>query len=287
MPDSEEIKYAFKLAGLQEHVVWAEKIRPQVQDLPDNILRILEYGFSEMLNNAIDHSEGTTVAVWIQRSSEEVKIWIMDDGIGIFNKIKKVLNLEDPHDAILELSKGKFTTDPEHHTGEGIFFTSRACDSFFILSDIIRFGRFQNADWLVKQEELPNKGTSVIMEVNYKTKRTLNQVFDEFASEHEEYGFTRTRVPIALGQYGPDGLMSRSKARRVLNRFSRFKEVILDFVNVDFIGPAFADEIFRVYAKSHPDVHILWVNANESIQKMIQKALQSANSKSPADDIES
>lgn len=280
MSDSQVIPFNFKIEGLQEHMVWAEKIRPQVQYLPENILKILEYGFSEMLNNAIDHSEGTAVTIMIERSSQEVKIWITDDGIGIFNKIKKVLNLEDPHDAILELSKGKFTTDPEHHTGEGIFFTSRACDSFFVLSDVIRFGHFQNTDWLVEREELPHRGTTIIMEISGKTKRTLAEVFDEFASEHEEYGFTRTVVPIALGQYGPDGLMSRSKAKRVLNRFSRFKEVILDFANVDFIGPAFADEIFRVYAKSHPDVHIFPINTNESIEKMIRKARQSANSQS-------
>jgi anti-sigma regulatory factor (Ser/Thr protein kinase) len=59
---------------------------------------------------------------------------IWDHGIGIFNKIKNMLGLLDERHAVLELTKGKLTTDPRGHTGEGIFFTSRMFDTFYILS---------------------------------------------------------------------------------------------------------------------------------------------------------
>ena len=57
---------------------------------------------------------------------------IDDDGEGIFKKIKNALNLLDEKQAVLELAKGKLTTDPSRHTGEGIFFTSRAFNDIFV-----------------------------------------------------------------------------------------------------------------------------------------------------------
>ena len=38
----------------------------------------------------------------------------------------------DKRQALFELSKGKFTTDPSRHSGEGVFFTSRMFDDFEI-----------------------------------------------------------------------------------------------------------------------------------------------------------
>jgi hypothetical protein len=51
-------------------------------------------------------------------------------------------------------------------------------------------------------------------------------------------------------QYEGESLMSRSQARRLMNRFDRFSEVVLDFTGVNFIGQGFADEIFRVFANA-------------------------------------
>lgn len=64
---------------------------------------------------------------------------IHDDGEGIFHKITKQLKLCDERHAVLELAKGKFTTDPKNHTGEGIFFSSRMFDDFAILSGTVYF----------------------------------------------------------------------------------------------------------------------------------------------------
>jgi len=48
--------------------------------------------------------------------------------------------------------------------------------------------------------------------------------------------------------------------------------VILDFTGVNEIGQAFSDEIFRVYARNHPEVELLPINANEDVTRMIRRA---------------
>jgi STAS-like domain of unknown function (DUF4325) len=55
-------------------------------------------------------------------------------------------------------------------------------------------------------------------------------------------------------------------------RLERFREVFLDFKEIRSIGPAFADEIFRVFQRSHPEMKIVAVNANDEVSKMIAKA---------------
>ena len=67
--------------------------------------------------------------------------------------------------------------------------------------------------------------------------------------------------------------MSRSQAKRVLNRIEKFKTVVFDFARVETIGQAFADEIFRVFANSHPEIELLPINANPDVQAMISRAL--------------
>jgi len=123
----------FRLQNLEEHVVLEQFLLPKLGELPSNVQGIVDYVFTEMLNNAIDHSEGKEVTVFLDlRNDNIIRIHITDDGIGIFENIQRELQLENKHDAIIELCKGGLTTDPERHTGEGIFFTSRACNLFLI-----------------------------------------------------------------------------------------------------------------------------------------------------------
>ena len=95
---------------------------------------IWEYTFSEMVNNVIDHSDAKILSVLVKRNYLKTLVFISDDGVGIFEKIKKQFNLAFLDDAICELFKGKFTTDKENHSGEGIFFSSKLMDDFAILS---------------------------------------------------------------------------------------------------------------------------------------------------------
>ena len=46
-----------------------------------------------------------------------------------------------------------------------------------------------------------------------------------------------------------------------------------DFAGVEMIGQAFADEIFRVFRKAHPETQLESVNASPDVARMIQRAM--------------
>ena len=262
----------YRVEGLQEDVVWRRDIEPLLSDCPENVLSICNYGFTEMLNNVIDHSGSEAVTALVVRTAGTIGISVIDRGIGIFRKISTELGLEDEHHAILELAKGKLTTDPERHSGEGVFFTSRMFDYFGLSSGELHLGSIDARDWLIDQN-VNTQGTAAHMEISPRSKRQLKDVFDKFSSELGDYGFTRTHIPVTLARHEGERLVSRSQAKRLLARVNKFKEVVLDFENVATVGQAFADEIFRVFADSHSDVHIVWINTTPSTEAMIQRVL--------------
>ncbi len=267
-----------------EDQVWRTYVEAHLADLPENVMRICQYSFTEMFNNAIEHSEGKHALIKIERTARHVSLTLSDNGVGIFEKIKSNFGLEDYRHAILELAKGKLTTDPKHHSGEGIFFTSRVFDEFALAANKYQFLHHNRlaGDWLIENEDLVANGTMVNMKIAVDSPRTLKEVFDRYANpDTDDYGFSRTHVPLRLAQYGHDLLMSRSQARRVLVRFERFKEVLLDFSGIESIGQAFADEIFRVYAADHPETKLVAANANEQVTHMIGRAIAVAKLSEP------
>lgn len=273
-----ERRYALS-AGLAEDVVWRDHVSPQLGKLPENVLAIWHYGFTEMFNNVIDHSGADHVVVAMERTAASTKVEIYDDGVGIFRKIQAAMGLADERHAVLELAKGKFTTDPANHSGEGIFFSSRMFDEYDILSGEVYFSHEfdKNEDWILQRSASRN-GTLVRMVLQNHTARTTKKVFDKFTAD-DDYGFTKTVVPVRLMRYGDDNLISRSQAKRLLARFDRFKVVMLDFSGVASIGQAFADEVFRVFKGKHPDVELVPIHASSEVRRMISRAesLGSAN----------
>ena len=265
----------FPLSGLEEDRVWRDFVRPRLGALPDNIIDIWSYGFTEMLNNAIDHSHGDSVFINIKKYPIMSEISITDDGIGIFRMIKNLLNLYDERHAVLELSKGKLTTDPDNHTGEGIFFSSRMFDEYAILSGEVYFTHEYNKpeDWIIERNT-PISGTTVFMQLSNNSSRKIKAIFDKFTSGND-YGFDKTVVPVSLVRYGNESLVSRSQAKRLLARIDRFKIVIFDFDGIDQIGQAFADEVFRVFKKQHPDIQIYFIKTSPAVEGMIIRALSS------------
>jgi hypothetical protein len=259
--------------GLSESDIWERDILPELQALPKNVLGIWSYALTEMVNNAIDHSGGTTLTVILERTAVRTQLIVVDNGIGIFRKIQAELDLVDERLAILELSKGKLTTDPANHTGQGIFFSSRMVDEFAILSGGLFFDheRGKDRDWLIERPQ-PEAGTSVHMVLSNHTSRSTKKVFDEFSSKDEDYRFNKTVVPVSLAKIGAAELVSRSQAKRLLARVELFEEVMLDFRDVETVGQAFADEIFRVYARAHPKIQLHAIHANRQVGEMIARA---------------
>lgn len=269
------ISRLYTLTGLEEHVVWEKDFKPYFF-LSQNVQNIIGHGFTEMVNNAIDHSAGKSVSIWANQDEHLFSLIISDDGVGIFAKIAEALQLPDMRQALFELSKGKLTTDPSKHTGEGVFFTSRMFDSFEISANGLRFNHHEASpnDWLQEDKAIFSKeGTTVYMQIALKSARTTSEVYAEFTKAPEDYDFSKTIVPMKLARYGDEQLVSRSQAKRLIARFDRFKVVILDFDDIQEIGQAFADELFRVYANAHPDVDLLPENMTEQVERMWLRAV--------------
>jgi anti-sigma regulatory factor (Ser/Thr protein kinase) len=260
-------------SDLEEDVVWRKDVSLALGILPENVTDIWQYGFSEMFNNARDHSEGTQIYVWVEKTAVTTTMQIGDDGVGIFRKIQNQMNLLDERHAILELAKGKLTTDPRRHTGEGIFFTSRMFDVFDILSAGVYYSHEFGKpwDWIAERKYPQDKGTTVFLKLNNHTSRTAKKVFDQFSSG-DDYGFNKTIVPVRLAQYGNDKLVSRSQAKRVVARIELFNTVVFNFQDVSTIGQPFADEIFRVFASQHPEIEIMVTQANSEVNRMVARA---------------
>lgn len=258
--------------GLAEDRVWHADLLPLLTDLPRNVLDIAQHGVTEMVNNAVDHSEARGVTVAMECSHGRLQLGVTDDGIGIFRKISRALALPDERLALLELSKGKLTTDPQRHSGEGIFFTSRMFDAFQIVSGGLVFDHDASLELDLLDEAGETRGTRVDMQIATSSPRMVGDVFAEYSSWPDEYSFARTVVPVRLAKVGDEQLVSRSQAKRLLLRVERFRHVVLDFAGVASVGQAFADEIFRVFANAHPKVELVAVHAVADVQQMIRRA---------------
>ncbi|MCX6812337.1 MAG: hypothetical protein NTW79_01800, partial [Candidatus Berkelbacteria bacterium] len=130
------VKKRLKNQNLQEHEV-LESITisaPFVLRLNDNVRSIFDYTFSEMLNNAIEHSKSNEITMEIIKQNHSLTFEIRDFGIGVFRNVMEKRNLKSEFEAMQDLIKGKTTTAPKAHTGEGIFFTSKIADVFSLES---------------------------------------------------------------------------------------------------------------------------------------------------------
>jgi hypothetical protein len=255
-----------------ESNVWRERILPLMKGIKSNVVDICQYGFTKMLNNVIDHAQSPDVSIAYNQSYSEIALMISDRGIGIFKKIQNDFKLDDPRTALLELSKGKLTSDRKNHSGEGIYFTSRMFDRFRIRSGNLFYSRAKRDgdDWLIEVNDRTanREGTTVRMRIRSDADWTMRNVFDKY--QGDSLRFRKTHVPIKLAQYPGEQLVSRSQAKRLLTRFDNFSEVFLDFKDVEQIGQAFADEIFRVFYNDHRGITISIAHANEEVTKMIE-----------------
>lgn len=264
--------FTFSLSNeLDEFQVYTQTLDPKLNGLSKNVLEIFQYGFTEMFNNAIDHSNGTEIVVEIRQTPISTFVSITDNGLGIFEKIQKSFELIDIRQSIFELSKGKLTTDKKNHSGEGIFFSSKIFDFFCINSKGWAFVHDAGVIDIMYEHDIEYiDGTKVMFELLHSSTKRTKDVFDQFAMP-DEYAFSTTVVPVNLAKHEGEFLMSRSQAKRLVARFEHFQKVILDFQGVTSIGQGFADQLFRVYQNEHPNVQLFVINATNDIKDMIQR----------------
>jgi anti-sigma regulatory factor (Ser/Thr protein kinase) len=271
LPAAERWERSFPLAGLAEDRVLQKMVAEDaaIGRLTGEAEGLVAYVVTELVNNAIDHSSGNRVRVSAEHRGTLLLLEIEDDGVGAFAHVRDVLSLPSELAAVQELSKGKTTTAPEHHTGEGLFFTSKAVD-FFCLASGAQAWIVDNRreDMAVAAVEPPLQGTLASVEIDLADARSLAMLFDEYTQDYE---FAKTRTVVRLFAIGVR-FVSRSEAKRLIHGLDRFREVVLDFRGVEGVGQGFADEVFRVWAAAHPAVSLEPVNMNEAVAFMVERA---------------
>lgn len=267
------LRHRLRLAGLDESRFWHELAGEiaRVRTLPAEELRSLQYAATEMLNNAVDHSGGLRVEVTVEFTGARITVvTIHDDGVGVFRRICDDFGIASAHEAIVQLEKGKLTSDPARHSGEGLFFTSKAVTRFRLES--------RRVAWVVDNRigdsgigtSTVERGTRVELQLEEGHTPQLADVFKAY-TDAATYEFARTRSTVKLGQLGTS-LVSRSEAKRLVERLPEFRHVTLDFTGIEVVGQGFCDQVFRVFAGAHPEVELEPVGMNDAVAFMVARA---------------
>ena len=262
------------LVGLREDEIW-KKVREStnfLNSISENAENILYFAFTEMLNNAIDHSRSGVGYVKIWLEDEKLKFIVKDNGVGVFKNVMVSRKLDSEIDAVRELIKGKLTTQPGWHSGEGIFWTSKIADHFSLDS----YGYKLTIDNSIKDYSIEKTvdnliGTEVYFEVEKNTSKSLQAIFRDFSFDHSKLTLDTTVIPIKLFDEG-EIWISRSQAKKLLIGLEKYKKIIFDFAGIEVIGQAFADEIFRVFNILHPSIELEPINMSESVKLMVSHA---------------
>ena len=274
-PKAAKFNKIVRLANLDESTVYEElaTILNLRSVLSFDQESIVNYGFTEMLNNAIDHSKTDKCDISVSLDAANIEFEIRDRGIGVFHSIASRLSLPDEHAAMIELIKGKTTTMPDEHSGEGIFFSSQAADKFTLRSHSIQLLWDKLRDDVFVSQPRFSKGTSVHFLLNRSSRTKLETVFARFAPEEFDFEFSKTKIMVKLLK--PE-YISRSEAKRLIVNLDKFRVVELNFKHVSQLGQGFADEVFRVFANRNPNTALQVTHTNSSIQAMIDHVINSA-----------
>lgn len=267
--------HGYALRGLAEDRCWQQDVAPFL-DLPRPISRLLQHAHGELLNNAVDHSGGEQVTVSLRLTPSHAQLMVSDDGLGLFEQLRRSFDIDDARVAMLELAKGKLSSQPERHTGRGLHGLSRLADVFDVQANGAAFQHrgWEAAGW---HDGRPSerRGTTVYVSFSLESDRTLDGLLADASHDGEGRRFDATVVPLHL-LCGPQTMLdSRAQARRVAARLPLFRRVALDFSGVDEIGPAFADELFRVLPALWPDRVWDTTHMNAAVARRVEAARSS------------
>ncbi len=275
-----QVVQRYPLQGLTEDRPWRRDFAPYFE-LPPNVQHMARHTFTELLNNAIEHSGGSTVTVSMRQTPLQLQLLISDDGCGLFERIAQAFAIDEPQVAMLELSKGKLTSAPERHAGHGLFFSAALADVIDIQANGVSYQRraWQPGQWHAGSRGPAARqrlGTSVYVATQLATDRTLEGILRAHSESGSSLDFSQTRVSLRLLVMSPTGgdpdggsLLSRSEARRAVARLAQFRRAEIDFSGVGHVGHGFADELFRVARREHPHLEIVPVGAAPRVAAML------------------
>jgi anti-sigma regulatory factor (Ser/Thr protein kinase) len=233
---------------------------------------VLNYTVGEIVNNAIDHSGAPEVDVRISLHGTRIELAITDAGIGAFENLRSRLHLDDHLHALQELSKGKTTTQPGQHTGEGIFFSSKMVDRFQMTANGLSWLIDNTLDDQTVGHSESLSGTRVELDIRAMSPTTPASIFERYSTGLD---FDTTCCVIHLFEHGTT-FISRSEAKRLVTNLDRFRKVILDFRGVRQVGQGFVDQVFRVWAHEHPQVVLIPEAMNREVEFMVRRGLAHA-----------
>jgi anti-sigma regulatory factor (Ser/Thr protein kinase) len=255
--------------SLDEDEVWQTYFAPAAAALPTNVAEIVRFGLCECLRNAADHSGASSATGRLRRNALTVEVSVADRGTGLFRRLDPL----DPLRAALEVAKGGATTDPTGRSGLGLESLARAFDTFSVWSGGHLLRRESVADeprWTLRELGGRVRGTTLSMTLGTRSRRTLAGSIA--CSSVEEAGIIgrRMEIPVPLALRGDGAPTTRLAARRLLARAESAREVVLDFAGIEAVGPAFADEVARVFPREHPQVRIVWTGANATVERALR-----------------
>ena len=172
---------------LEEDELYWTHISPFLGELSGNVQDIWYYAFTEIMNNAIDHSGGDQIRFGIQKDALYTEISITDNGVGIFRNIQDYFRKKsgislNSEQAAMELYKGRMTTDPARHSGEGIFFVSKMLSEFAVWSDNTVYSyrcddrdRFVQSHLISYYTKMEGIGTMAVMKTGKRLKKNVQR----------------------------------------------------------------------------------------------------------------
>ena len=193
----------FQRQGLAEDTVWNEVRRafPQLgEPAAAKAQRALNYAFTEMLNNAIDHSSSPDVDVSFDLTKGDGKFAIVDRGIESTRAFGPASGSRISLEALQEISKGKVTTQPEMHSGQGIFFTSKVADLFELEGNGLRWTVDNRRDDVAIADVPTMPGTSVRFELSLTTSTDFAEISARYAQD--DHQFDTSRIVVKLFESG-------------------------------------------------------------------------------------
>ena len=258
-------------SNFNSYEVTQKQILIHLESLSKNIFQICEYSIEALVNNIVDHANASSLYVKLFLTYSDFHIIISDNGSGLFENIKSKLDLPTIQSAAIEIAKGKITTSPLHHSGDALHTIFHLFD--WVKIDSSGYGMIfdnKNKIWKIdysKQEH----GTRVHLQINPNSNRTIEKVFQNLFNKEEQ----SIQIPISLlKEPNKNSLHSNSHAKSIFWNINYLNAIKFDFSHIDLIGPAFADELVRQSRSIDREVEINWVNSNQTIDLLMNRALE-------------
>lgn len=151
-----------------------------------------------MVNNAIEHSRGSTVTIRWFLANERAAFEVEDDGVGAYWTIRDERGPANDFEAVGELSKGKQTTLRDRHSGLGIFFTSRMASRFVLSAgQVVWTVDNEIPDIAMGWQDRARTGALVRCDIGLDTLVTPQDEYDE-RSDPKTRSFNKPTIVLSL-----------------------------------------------------------------------------------------